>query len=99
METDLTGRAEGVRYRAEIKVTLKESILDPQGSAVKKALHSMSYDDVLDVRIGKHIEMLLLAEDDESAEREAREIADRLLANPVIENFSLRVRPAGGENG
>ncbi|MEW6230233.1 MAG: phosphoribosylformylglycinamidine synthase subunit PurS [Bacillota bacterium] len=85
-----------MQYKAEIKVTLKESILDPQGSAVRKALHSMSYSNILDVRIGKHIELMLSADDAESAEREAQEIADKLLANPVIENFSLEVQAVGG---
>lgn len=86
-----------MQYKVEIKVTLKESILDPQGSAVKKALHSMSCRNVLDVRIGKHIELVLSADDSESAGREAQEIADKLLANPVIEEFSLEVRAAGGD--
>lgn len=86
-----------MQYKAEIKVTLKESILDPQGSAVRKALHSMNYRNVLDVRIGKHIELMLSADDAESAGREAQEIADKLLANPVIENFSLEVQAAGGD--
>ncbi len=86
-----------MEYRAEIRVTLKQSILDPQGSAVKRALHAMDYSNVRDVRIGKHIEVVLSANDAVSAEREAREIADKLLANPVIEDFSLEVREAGGD--
>lgn len=85
-----------MQYRAEVKVTLKTSILDPQGSAVKRALHAMEHANISDVRIGRHIELVLSAEDAQSAEREVREIADKLLANPVIENFSLKVRQVGG---
>ncbi|MGE5586874.1 MAG: phosphoribosylformylglycinamidine synthase subunit PurS [Clostridia bacterium] len=87
-----------MRFKAQVKVTLKESILDPQGSAVKRALHAMSHDNVLDVRIGKHIEILLAADGPESARRQVQEIADKLLANPVIENFSFDLAE-GGEAG
>ncbi|MBC7082768.1 MAG: phosphoribosylformylglycinamidine synthase subunit PurS [Bacillota bacterium] len=88
-----------MRFKAQVRVTLKESILDPQGSAVKRALHAMNHDNVLDVRIGKHIELVLTADGPESARRQVQEIADRLLANPVIENFSFDLAEAGGEAG
>ncbi len=88
-----------MRFKAQVRVTLKESILDPQGSAVKRALHAMSHDNVLDVRIGKHIELVLTADGPESARHQVQEIADRLLANPVIENFSFDLAEAGGEAG
>lgn len=88
-----------MQYRAQVKVILKESILDPQGSAVKKALHAMRHDNVVDVRIGKHIELTLTADGEESARRQVQEIADKLLANPVIENFSFDLAEAGGEAG
>ncbi|MDK2930090.1 MAG: phosphoribosylformylglycinamidine synthase subunit PurS [Bacillota bacterium] len=88
-----------MQYRAQVKVILKESILDPQGAAVKKALHAMSHANVLDVRIGKHIELTLTADGEERARRQVQEIADRLLANPVIENFSFDLAEAGGEAG
>ncbi|MGE5571968.1 MAG: phosphoribosylformylglycinamidine synthase subunit PurS [Bacillota bacterium] len=86
-----------MQFRAQVKVRLKESILDPQGSAVKRALHGMSHDNVVDVRIGKHIELTLTADGPESARRQVQEIAEKLLANPVIERFSFELSEAGGE--
>jgi phosphoribosylformylglycinamidine synthase subunit PurS len=81
-------------YRATVRVTLRPSILDPQGKAIRHALHSLGYDSVQDVRAGKLIELVLAAESPEEAERLAREAADKLLANPVMEDFTVHVEPA-----
>jgi phosphoribosylformylglycinamidine synthase len=67
---------------------LKPEILDPQGQAVANALPRLGVDDVRSVRIGKRVEIEFSGEPD--LER-ARQIADKLLANPVIEDFSLRI--------
>ncbi|HHY33368.1 MAG TPA: phosphoribosylformylglycinamidine synthase subunit PurS [Firmicutes bacterium] len=99
MDVRRRGGQQAVRFKAQVTVTLKQSILDPQGSAVKRALHAMSHDNVLDVRIGKHIELVLESSDRESARREIQDIADKLLANPVIENFSLDVTELGEAGG
>ena len=72
--------------RVVVDVMLKPEILDPQGQAVMNALPRLGVDDVASVRIGKRIEIEFTGEAD--VER-AREIADRLLANPVIEDFTL----------
>ena len=74
--------------RVVVDVMLKPEILDPQGQAVAGALPRLGIDDVRSVRIGKHIEIEF--EGDADIDR-AREIADKLLANPVIEDFTLRV--------
>jgi phosphoribosylformylglycinamidine synthase PurS subunit len=74
--------------RVVVDVMLKPEILDPQGQAVAGALPRLGITDVRSVRIGKHIEIEF--EGDADLER-AREIADKLLANPVIEDFALRV--------
>ena len=74
--------------RVVVDVMLKPEILDPQGQAVVHALPRLGVDDVASVRIGKRIEIEFTGEAD--VER-AREIADRLLANPVIEDFTLHV--------
>ena len=74
--------------RVVVDVMLKPEILDPQGQAVVTALPRLGVDDVASVRIGKRIEIEFTGEAD--VER-AREIADRLLANPVIEDFTLHV--------
>jgi phosphoribosylformylglycinamidine synthase PurS subunit len=73
--------------RVVIDVMLKPEILDPQGQAVANALPSLGVDGISAVRIGKCIEIEFTGEPD--LER-AREIADKLLANPVIENFTIR---------
>jgi phosphoribosylformylglycinamidine synthase subunit PurS len=74
--------------RVVVDVMLKPEILDPQGQAVAGALPRLGISDVRSVRIGKHIEI----EFDGAADLDrAREIADKLLANPVIEDFTLRV--------
>jgi len=81
-------------YRATVRVTLRPSILDPQGKAIRHALHRLGYDAVGEVRAGRLIELTLDAASLEDAERMAREAADKLLANPVMEDFEVEVTPA-----
>jgi phosphoribosylformylglycinamidine synthase PurS subunit len=77
--------------KARVFVTLKPSVFDPQGSTIAEALHSMGYDGVEDVRQGKYFELAMRAGSPDEADRLAREIADRLLANPVIESYRVEV--------
>ena len=77
--------------RVVVEVMLKPEILDPQGQAVAGALPRLGVSDVRSVRIGKRIELEF---DGEADLTRAREIADKLLANPVIEDFTLHVVPA-----
>jgi phosphoribosylformylglycinamidine synthase len=72
--------------RVVVDVMLKPEILDPQGQAVANALPRLGVSDVSSVRIGRRVEIEFTGEPD--LER-AREIADKLLANPVIEEFSI----------
>lgn len=72
-----------------VYVTLKPTLLDAQGRVVQNALASLGYEDVKQVRIGKYIEMELAEGKD--VDREVREMCDRLLANPVIENYRYEV--------
>lgn len=74
-----------------IVVTLKPSVLDPQGTTVKEALHSMGYGGVCDVRMGKFMELKISASSKEAAEKQAHEICKKLLVNPVIETYKLIV--------
>ncbi len=74
--------------RVVVNVMLKPEILDPAGQAVARALPSLGVEGVVGVRIGKRIEIEFDGEPDVA---KATEIADRLLANPVIEGFSVRV--------
>lgn len=78
-------------FKANIYVTLKEGVLDPQGGAVRKSLHVLNYQGVNEVRIGKFIEVWLEAADADTARLELQEMSDKLLANPVIENFRVEL--------
>lgn len=78
-------------WLARIRVTLKPVVLDPQGGAVLHGLRQLGYDGVTDVRVGKYLELRLTAADHAAAEAMAREMCDRLLANPVIERYDVEV--------
>ena len=80
-----------MRYKAEIHVTLKRTVNDPQGLAIRGGLHSLGYESVESVRDGKIIEVWLEAESSEEAQRLADEMSDQLLANPVIEDYSVAI--------
>ncbi|MBE9527909.1 MAG: phosphoribosylformylglycinamidine synthase subunit PurS [Proteobacteria bacterium] len=75
--------------KAKVYVTLKEGVLDPQGSAVMGALKSMRFSEVSDVRIGKFMELELDADSKESEERRVTDMCEKLLANTVIENYRI----------
>ncbi len=76
-------------YRAIIVVTLRSSILDPQGKAVVHALDAFGMKEVGDVRIGKSIEMKIDTDDKSRAQRIVEEACRKLLANPVLEDFTF----------
>jgi phosphoribosylformylglycinamidine synthase len=75
--------------KAVVHVTLKRDVLDPQGQAIARACATLGYDAVTDVRQGKLFEIELAAADRAAAERLVRELAAKLLANPVIEDFRV----------
>jgi phosphoribosylformylglycinamidine synthase len=77
--------------KATITVTSKERVLDPQGVAVRSSLRTMGYSHVEEVRIGKRLEMMLNTNDRQQAEAEVRIMCEKLLANPVIENFTFEI--------
>jgi phosphoribosylformylglycinamidine synthase PurS subunit len=82
--------------KVKVVVTLKPTLLDAQGRVVQDALHAMGYANVEQVRIGKYMELELTAGeqgDAKSLETEIKEMCDRLLANPVIENYHYEVMP------
>lgn len=76
--------------KVKVFVTLKESVIDPQGSATKEALHTLNYSDVEEVRIGKYIE-LTLAKETTDIEKKVEEMCERLLVNTEIENYRYEV--------
>ena len=77
--------------KAKVFVTLKKSVLDPQGKAVQHALSTMGFNDVKDVRIGKYIELDLGVSDKAQAEKKLKTMCEKLLANTVIEDFKYEL--------
>jgi len=78
-----------VRFTFEVLVQLKPDLLDPQGKAVEGALPALGWTNVSGVRVGKHVELIVEAEDEEAARAQVEELADRLLSNPVIEEYTI----------
>jgi phosphoribosylformylglycinamidine synthase PurS subunit len=81
--------------KARVFVTLKPSVFDPQGRTIVEALHSLGYGTVADVRQGKYFELDLAVPSRDEAEKLASEVADRVLANPVIESFRIELGAEG----
>ena len=78
-------------YKARVHVTLRPSILDPQGKAVHHALQNLGHDAVARVRMGKYVQLWIDEADREEAERHARAACEELLANPVMEDFAIEL--------
>jgi len=77
--------------KATVNVFLKEGVLDPQGKAAHHALDSLGFDAISDVRIGKQIIIKLDTEDKAAAEVEVKEMCETLLANTVIEDYTIEI--------
>ena len=77
--------------KAIVNVYLKEGVLDPQGKAVHHALDALGFKGVHDVRIGKQIVLDLDASSKEEAENEVEKMCETLLANTVIEDYSIEI--------
>ncbi len=75
--------------KAHIKVTLKNGVLDPQGKAIEGALGHMGFDGIGSVRQGKYFEIELAESDRAKAESKVKAMCDKLIANTVIENYSI----------
>ena len=77
--------------KAEIYITLKKTVADPQGLTIKQALESMGYKGLEKVRIGKYIIVELASTDREAAAKEADQMCRKLLANPIIEDYRIDI--------
>ena len=78
-------------YSAKIKVTLRKSILDPQGKAVEHSMQSLGYSNILDTRIGKFVELKIDAKSEEEARKVTDEVCSKLLANMVMEDYEFEI--------
>jgi phosphoribosylformylglycinamidine synthase subunit PurS len=88
------------RYRVAVHIVPRRGILDPQGKAVADALHALGFSGVHDVHVGRHIVLEVDASSNEEAHRTVQTMCERLLANPVTEDFEIEGArtgaPAGG---
>jgi phosphoribosylformylglycinamidine synthase PurS subunit len=78
-----------VRHRFEVLVSLKPGLSDPQGKAVEASLPALGWSNVSSVRVGKHIDLVVDADDAVAARAQVEEMARRLLSNPVIEDYRI----------
>ena len=81
-------------FTAEVKVMPLKELLDPQGKAVSDGLKNLGLQNVNDVRIGKHINLQIEAATKEEASAIAEDAAKKLLANPVMEEYSIQIVPS-----
>ncbi len=79
------------RFDMLVRVMPRDGLLDPQGTTVGQALGALGFDEIGDVRVGKAITLQLDRPDEASAKRDARAMCERLLANPVTEDFTIQV--------
>jgi len=81
----------GKALRAKVEIRLKPGVLDPQGQTVKQALEGLGFRGIEEVRIGKLIELTLNGKDRQILEKEIREMSQKVLINPLIEEFHYEI--------
>ncbi|MEO8512404.1 MAG: phosphoribosylformylglycinamidine synthase subunit PurS [Ignavibacteria bacterium] len=84
-------------YSSKIKVTLRKSILDPQGKAVEHSLQSLGFKNIIDTRIGKFVELKIDTKSEEEAQLITDEVCKKLLANQVMEDYEFEVVRVNGK--
>lgn len=77
------------KFRVSVHIVPRPGILDPQGKAVADALHTLGFAGVADARVGRHLVLDVNAASQLAAEQSVREMCERLLANPVTEDFEI----------
>ncbi len=78
-------------YSASVKIMLHNGILDVQGKAVENALHSIEFQQINKVRIGKFVELQVNAKSKEEAQQIVEDACEKLIANPIIEDYQIRI--------
>ncbi len=76
---------------AIVNIFLKQGVLDPQGKAIHHALDAMNFEGVEDVRMGKQIVLKLISDNKEEAQKEVEKMAEEILANTVIEDYTIEL--------
>ena len=77
--------------RVKVFISFKNGVLDPQGKAIERSLHTLGYSEVQDVRTGKYLELNVEVNSREGVESRIREMCDKLLTNPVIEDYRFEI--------
>ncbi|MDQ3194577.1 MAG: phosphoribosylformylglycinamidine synthase subunit PurS [Bacteroidota bacterium] len=85
-------------FTSKINISIRKTILDPQGKAVEHSLKSLGFDSIEESRIGKYIELRINANNKEEAEKISEEACRKLLANPVMEDYSYEVYKSEDSN-
>ncbi len=80
-----------MRFPVLVEISLRPGIADPQGATIERALPALGFEGVADVQVGKAIRLTIEATDADDARSRVRQLCDRLLANPVIENAAVTV--------
>jgi phosphoribosylformylglycinamidine synthase len=97
---DLTNPSAAVpTFFARVEVSLRPSVLDPAGEATRAAAARLGVEGIRRLRIGKAIELEVEAADRATAQSQLERLSDRLLANPVIENWRLEIRESAASEG
>lgn len=78
-------------FKAKVHVTLKKSVLDPQGNTILEALHSLGFKEAENLRVGKYFEVALQALDPGDAKKRLEAMSQKLFVNPVIEEFEIQL--------
>ncbi len=78
--------------KAKIIVTLKNDVMDPQGQAVEQSIKSLGYDNVSGVRVGRYFDVVVESDDMEATKAQLEELCDKLLANVVIECYTIELQ-------
>lgn len=78
-------------YNAKVLISLKKGLLDPQGTIIGSSLRSLGFSDVLEVKVGKLVEIKMKSKSKADAAKKVEEMSKRLLANPVIETFKYEI--------
>ena len=83
-------------FKAIVDVTLKKSILDPQGQTTLHALETLGFQEAKDLRVGKHFVLTVNSANAVEAEEKVRQMCEKVLINPVIEEYFVKIEPLGG---
>ncbi len=82
-----------MKYRVHVRILPRPGLLDPQGQAVEHALATLAFANVGNVHVGKAVDLDVVATSEAEAAKHARAMCDKLLANPVIEDYAVQVEP------